>query len=177
MKSPSRVWISCLCLALLWTLPAGAQTKYRFDAEPHFGIALSNDALLSNFLLDPVTFQYFGTTFGNDGTQTDVRAPGWFDTVPLGLANSGAVAGYVDDVDEFFNLTAIQGFIRTPDGRYSTYLYPGSIATLFDACNDAGTVLGEQYDLTSTTTSSCCTRVGQSRTSPSRVMRAYSGRA
>ncbi len=79
-----------------------------------------------------------GTNFSSVFT-----VPGWENTLPGDINNSGAIAGTVNNGFETF-----AGFFRTSDGRTSVFTPPGAASVEVFGLNDAGVIVGEYVDQT-----------------------------
>jgi len=151
----------CFAFYLLGAKPAGAQGP-RF-AEIDVPASNGNGTLpIAVNLEGTVTGWYWdasGVTHGfvrcADGKITPFDAPGagtnpnnFGGTIPVGINNLGAVAGYQNDENGVSH-----AFIRTADGKYKMFDAPGAdvnpadrLGTLVSGINDLGAISGYYFD-------------------------------
>jgi len=85
----------------------------------------------------------------SSGAYTQIQYPGRSATVALGINNFGTVVG-----DTWNPATSSYiGFIRTSDGQFSNFIYPGAVGPTggmqVNGINDSGVILG-LYEVTAT---------------------------
>jgi hypothetical protein len=107
-----------------------------FNNYPPFAINASGT--ITGSYTDP-SGNFHGFVRTPSGTITTINAPGNnYATFPAGITINGAIAGYYVSAD-----FAVQnGFLRTPQGQYITFVLPGYILTTVNAINDLGVVAG-----------------------------------
>lgn len=112
--------------------PAGAITGYYQDAQE----------AIHGFLREP------------DGTFTTFDAPGAattmadFGTLAISINPAGVITGYYSDGSQPPGSSQIvyHGFVRNPDGTFTTFDAPGAVATFPSSNNPAGVIVGQYSD-------------------------------
>ena len=106
-------------------------------------VLINNFGAITGYYLDANNV-YHGFLRGPEGTFTNFEAPGadttpndFNGTLPNAINDAGAITGVYDDVN-----SVSHGFLRSPEGAFTTFDPPGSLGTNPIALNLEGAVVG-----------------------------------